>query len=104
MTMTTLDQAKEIVALFSQLDGVNKRLAEIATARRDGTSISIYFKNENRENNWGDVEGLKYETTFHRAGDLNDIAAIVLARMSDEVASRKRKIKRRLEELGAVTS
>lgn len=100
--MVTLEQAQKIVSLFSQLDSVNKRLAEINASRDDGMSISISFKNKNRDGRcWGDVEGLKYSATFRDAGRLNDIAAIVLARLSDDMAARKRAIERQLDELGA---
>lgn len=100
--MVTLKQAEEIVSLHSQLKSVNERLAEIEAARENGTSITVYFKNKNPENRWGDVDGLKYARTFQQAGELNNIASIVLARLSDEVAAQKRKIERRLDDLGAL--
>lgn len=98
--MMTLTDAQRIVALYGKLENAKKRLAEIDSARADGTGISVLFKQKNRSGNWGDVDGLKYVAMF-RTGELNDIAAIVLARLSDEVAAQKRQIERELLWLGA---
>lgn len=98
--MTTLDDAKQIVLLFSKLDSLNRRLAEIEEMRASATHIAVSFKRENPEARWGDVDGLKFSTTFP-AGEPNDIATIVLARLSDQVAAQKRQVERELAALGA---
>lgn len=98
--MTTLDEAKQIVLLFSKLDGLNKRLAEIEEARSSGTHIAISFKMKNPEGRWGDIDGLKFNETFP-SGEASDIASIVLARISDRVAAQKRKVECELASLGA---
>lgn len=98
--MTTLDDAKQIVSLFSKLDSLNKRLAEIEETRISGTHISVSFKQRNPEGRWGDIDGLKFGTTFP-AGEPSDIASIVLARLSDHVAAQKRQVERELAALGA---
>jgi hypothetical protein len=101
MAMLTLTDAKRIVVLFEQLQHTKKRLAEIELARTKGTKLSLTFNVKDPDSRgWGDVEGLKYGATFH-AGELNDIAAIILARLSDQVAAQKRQIERDLLALGA---
>lgn len=98
--MTTRDDAVKIVALFGQLDSINKRLAEIDATRAKGTQISVSFKMKNPEGNWGDIDGLKYNANF-RTGDLNGIAATILGRLSEQAAEQKRKIEHDLAALGA---
>ena len=98
--MTTLGDAKQIVLLFSKLDSLNRRLAEIEEMRASATHIAVSFKRKNPEARWVDVDGLKFSTTFP-AGELDDIASIVLARLSDRVAAQKRQVERELAALGA---
>lgn len=99
--MTTLHDAKRIVELFASLESLNARLASIEETRQQGTTISVEFQIKNKQGSWGDMAGVKYSTRFQSAGNLSDIAAIVLARLSDDVAHKKRKVERELRDLGA---
>lgn len=98
--MTTLGDAKQIVLLFSKLDSLNRRLAEIEEMRASATHIAVSFKQKNPEGRWGDIDGLKFAETFS-AGSPTGIASIVLARLSDHVAAQKRQVERELAALGA---
>lgn len=88
--MTPLQRAERIIVLHKSIASLDDRLKEIDRARNFGKSIRITFKLQNPTSGWGDVDGLVYERGTLTAGNLGDIAAIVLARMSDEVARKKR--------------
>lgn len=105
--MSPLEKAQRIIALHGIIKSLSNRLAEIDIARADGVEISISFKVKNKSNPaWGASDGLKYQRSAlsDSPGDLGDIAAIVLARLSDEVAQKKRQAEFELRSLEGASS
>lgn len=101
--MTPLEKAERIIALHKTIESLNKRLSEIEWARTHGRKVYIKFWVENPNNKWTPAEGVSYEKSCLVNGDIGDIAAIVLARMSDEVGQKKRQAERELRDLGGAS-
>ena len=96
--MTPLDKARRIIELHGSIKAHETHLSRIEEIRKQGTSIEIIVSGPNSR---GYNETLmKTKQTFQK-GTPSDIASIILARLSDEHASKLRLLKTELANLEA---
>lgn len=94
--MTPLERARRIIDLHQAIKGREEYLASIEKARKQAIKLEVAFY-ANTSSSFAE-KTLSFQQGFS-SGSLTDIAAIILARLSDEHAAKLRILKSQLADI-----